>query len=236
MSANIYHKLMGLKTIIFGASGMVGRGVLLECLESVHIDSVLMVNRYSIGIKHPKLKEIIHGDFLNYSEIKNQLSGYHACFWTLGISAVGLNEEKYKVITYDYTLGAATLLAELNPGMTFCYVSGAGTDSTEKGRIMWARVKGRTENSLMNLPFKKTYMFRPGYIQPMKGIKSKTGWYNALYFVFKPLFPIFKFLATDAVTTTVDVGRAMICCAKESPEIKILTAKDINQFSLSLKK
>lgn len=227
---------MGLKAIIFGASGMVGRGVLFECLESVHIDSVLMVNRYTIGIKHPKLKELIHGDFLNYSEIKNQLSEYNACFWTLGISAIGLNEEKYKVITYDYTIGAAKLLAELNPGMTFCYVSGAGTDSTEKGRIMWARVKGKTENSLMHLPFKKAYMFRPGYIQPMKGIKSKTGWYNTLYIIFKPLFPIFKFLATDAVTTTVDVGQAMIFCAKECPEIKILTAKDINQFSLSLKK
>jgi hypothetical protein len=222
---------MGYKVIIFGASGMVGRGVLLECLEDERISAVTMVNRYAIGVEHEKLTELIHTDFLNYDAIKDSLSGIDACYWTLGISAVGLSEEKYRVITYDYTLTASKLLLELNPEMTFCYVSGTGTDSTEKGRQMWARVKGKTENDLMALSFKNSFMFRPGYIQPMKGIKSKTGWYNAMYVIFKPLYPLLKAMGPNSVTTTVLIGKAMINCLASPPTQQILHAKEINSLS-----
>lgn len=222
---------MKVRAIIFGASGMVGRGVLLECLESIDVEYVLMINRNSIEIEHPKLREIVHSDFLNLSDIKEDITGFNACFWTLGISAMGLSEEKYSLITYTYTLAAAKMLVELNPNMTFCYVSGVGTDSTEKGRIMWARIKGRTENELLSLPFKSAYMFRPGYIQPMKGVKSRTGWYNALYVIFKPLYPIMNALFPNSVTSTVRIGNAMINCVLLQPEKHILDAVDINSMA-----
>ena len=222
---------MGLKIIIFGASGMVGRGVLLECLESEQIERVLIVNRYDIGVKHEKLKQIIHSDFENYDSIQSEFEGYDACFWTLGISAVGLSEEKYTKITYDYTLTLAKILVKMNPDMTFTYVSGEGTDSTENGRQMWARVKGKTENDLLALGFKKAYMFRPGYIQPKKGVKSKTGWYNAMYVLFSWLYPLFKLLVPNMVVTTIDVGKAMIACATSGYEKNILRPKDINSLS-----
>lgn len=221
---------MKIRAIIFGASGMVGRGVLLECLESMNVEFVLMINRIPIGIEHPKLREIVHSDFLNLSDFKDDLTGFNACFWTLGISAMGLSEKEYNLITYTYTLFAARLLAALNSNMTFCYVSGAGTDSTEKGRIMWARIKGKTENELLSLPFNSAYMFRPGYIQPMKGVKSKTAWYNALYVVFKPLYPITNALFPNSVTTTVKIGSAMINCVLLQPEKHILNAVDINSM------
>ncbi len=220
-----------IKAIIFGASGMVGRGVLLECLASNDVESVLIVNRESIGINHAKLKEVIHKDFLDYNAIEEHLKGYNACFWTLGISAIGLSEEKYKLITYDFTLNAAETIIKLNPETTFCYVSGAGTDSTEKGKSMWARVKGKTENDIMKLPFKGSYMFRPGYIQPLRGVKSKTGWYNAVYVLFKWLYPLFKVISPNMVTTTVNLGKAMIVCALSSPDEKILHSKEVNQLA-----
>ncbi len=222
---------MSLKVIIFGASGMVGRGVLLECLESSEIEKVLMVNRYDIGVKHDKLKQIIHSDFENYSSIEEDLKGYDACFWTLGISAVGLSEEKYTKITYDYTLTLARLFYSKNPLMTFTYVSGEGTDSTENGRQMWARVKGKTENDLLALGFKRAYMFRPGYIQPKKGVKSKTGWYNVMYVLFSWLYPLFKAIGPNSVTTTIDIGQAMIRCAIDGYEKNILRPRDINSLS-----
>ena len=222
---------MKIKAIIFGASGMVGRGVLLECLDCGDVESVLIVNRESIGINHAKLKEVIHKDFLNYDAIEEQLKGFNACFWTLGISAIGLSEEKYKQITYDFTLKAAKTIIKLNPETTFCYVSGAGTDSTEKGRSMWARVKGKTENDIMKLPFKGSYVFRPGYIQPMRGVKSKTGWYNTMYVLFKWLYPLFKTLFPGMVTTTINFGKAMIKCAKDGYSQQILNSKDINSLS-----
>lgn len=219
---------MKVRAIIFGASGMVGRGVLMECLESTNVEYVLMINRNSIGIEHPKLKEIIHSDFLNLSDFKDDLTGFNACFWTLGISAMGLSEKEYNLITYTYTLSVAKLLAELNSNMTFCYVSGAGTDSTEKGRIMWARIKGKTENELLRLSFNSAYMFRPGYIQPLKGVKSRTAWYNALYVVFKPLYPVMNALFPNSVTDTVRIGLAMINCVLNQPEKSILNAAEIN--------
>ena len=221
---------MGKRIIIFGASGMVGRGILLECLDSNHVDSIVMVNRKSIGVQHEKLKEVIHSDFLDYSVIEDEMKNLDACFWPLGISAVGLCENKYTKITYDYTMAAAKKLKEFNPDLVFCYVSGVGTDSTEGGRQMWARVKGRTENDLIKL-FRKAYMFRPGYIQPKRGVKSKTGWYNAMYVFFSWLYPLFKLISPNSLTTTIDVGKAMIYCAVNKPDLQILTPKDINEFS-----
>ncbi len=171
---------------------MVGKGVLLECLDHPEVESVLVINRSSLGIEHEKLKEIVHNDFNDFSSIQDQLAGYNACFFCLGVSAVGMSEEKYRKITYDLTLQFAELLSSLNPDMIFNYVSGAGTDSSESGRQMWARVKGKTENDLLNLPFKKVYLFRPGVIIPRKNIKSKTTLYNIAYFVLKPILPIWK--------------------------------------------
>ena len=224
---------MGKRVIIFGASGMVGRGILIECLESDHIESVTMVNRKPINVKHDKLKEVIHSDFLNYSAIEEEMKGFDACFWPLGISAVGLSEEKYTVITHDYALAGAEVLKKYNPNLIFCYVSGVGTDSTEKGRQMWARVKGRTENDLIKM-FDKAYMFRPGYIQPKKGVKSRTGWYNAMYVFFSWLYPIFKAISPNSVTTTIDVGKSMISCAINGYDKKILLPGDINKLSSDL--
>lgn len=220
-----------LKIILFGATGMVGRGVLLECLNDERIEGILAVNRSSLKMEHSKYKEVVHQDFLNYEAVESDLKGYDACFFCLGVSAVGMSEENYTVVTHDYTLAAATKLKALNPEIKFTYVSGAGTDSSEKGRSMWARVKGRTENDLLKLGFRDAYMFRPGYIQPLKGVKSKTGWYNALYVVFKRLYPIFKILAPNSVTTTVNVGRAMIYTVVIGDEMKILESKDINRLA-----
>ena len=177
-----------MKVLILGSTGMVGKGVLLECLEDSDIKNILVLNRQSCNISHNKLKEIIHENFFDFSTIKEQLKGFNACFFCLGVSAAGLDEKKYSKITYDLTLGFAQIMLELNPNSIFCYVSGAGTDSSEKGRIMWARIKGKTENALLALPFKESYMFRPGYIQPLKGVKSKTGAYNVFYSIFKPFY------------------------------------------------
>ena len=161
---------MKIKAIITGSTGMVGKGVLLECLESPHVESVLVINRHSVDLKHEKLKEIIHTDFQDLSAIEEQLTGYNTCYFCLGVSAAGMSEKDYSRITYDLTLNFAQTLLKLNPELTFCYISGAGTDSSEKGRMMWARVKGKTENALLALPFKAAYMLRPAFIQPMKDI------------------------------------------------------------------
>src|SRR4051812_16331281 len=158
-----------MQIIIFGATGMVGQGVLRECLVDVGIDRVLVVNRSPSGVRNAKLTEITHGDFMDYSAIETQPTGFDACFFCLGVSSIGMSEERYRHLTYDLTLTAATVLARLNPQMTFVYVTGAGTDSTEQGSRMWARIKGKTENDLLKLPFKAAYMFRPGAIQPLHG-------------------------------------------------------------------
>jgi uncharacterized protein YbjT (DUF2867 family) len=179
-----------MKAIIFGATGMVGQGVLLECLDDPSVSSVLAVGRRTCGVTHPKLHEIVHSDFLDYSTIEEGLRGYDACFFCLGVSAAGMSEPDYHRLTFDVTLRAAETLARLNPTMTFCYVSGTGTDSSERGRSMWARVKGKTENHLMRVPFKATYMFRPGYIQPMRGVTSSTPLYRVAYAVLGPFYPV----------------------------------------------
>ncbi len=166
----------GMKVILFGASGMVGQGVLRECLVDPGVASVLSVGRGPTGQQHAKLREIVHGNFTDFSTIETELSGYDACFFCLGVSSLGMDAERYRHLTYDITMAAATTLARLNPGMVFTYVTGRGTDSTEQGSLMWARVKGKTENDLLKLPFKAAYMFRPAGIQPLHGVRSKTGW------------------------------------------------------------
>ncbi|MEP6567976.1 MAG: epimerase, partial [Mesorhizobium sp.] len=168
-----------MKVILFGATGMVGQGVLRECLLDPGVEAVLAIGRGPTGQHHAKLREIIHADFFNWSEIESQLTGFDGCFFCLGVSSIGMAEEKYRHLTYDLTMAAATTLARLNPGMTFTYVTGQGTDSTELGRVMWARIKGKTENDLRKLPFKAAYMFRPGGIQPLHGVRSKTAWVQA---------------------------------------------------------
>lgn len=220
-----------MKILIFGATGMVGQGVLRECLEDSRVESVLVVGRSSVRLTDPKIREILHVDFLDFKPIQSQLAGYDACFFCLGASAAGKSEDDYRRLTYDVTLAAAEALVAVNPNLTFCYVSGEGTDSTEHGRAMWARVKGRTENALLRMPFKAAYMFRPGYIQPLKGVRSKTGWYQAIYNIAGPLYPLLRRLVPRYVTTTVNVGRAMIDVAANGSSLKILTTKDINRVA-----
>jgi len=176
-----------MKVILFGATGMVGQGVLRECLRDVGVERVLAVGRSPTGLRDPRLVELFHDNFVDYRAIEPQLSGYDACFFCLGVSSVGMDEARYRHLTYDVTIAAATTLARLNPGMVFTYVTGRGTDSTERGSLMWARVKGKTENDLLKLPFKAAYMFRPAGIQPLHGVRSKTAWVQAIYVVAAPL-------------------------------------------------
>ena len=204
-----------MKVILFGATGMVGQGVLRECLLDPGVESVLAVGRSVTGQQHAKLHEIAQTDLFDLSAIEGKLSGYDACFFCLGISSVGMNEETYRRITYDLTIAVAKTLVRLNPAMTFVYVSGAGTDSTEHGRMMWARVKGKTENDLLRMPFKAAYMFRPGYVQLLHGIKTKTKWYAAFYALMGPLYPMWKRLFPKYVTNTECVGRAMLKVARQ---------------------
>lgn len=217
--------------IITGATGMVGKGILLECLDHDEINEVLVIGRNKIGIDHPKLKELIHKDFTNFSGLQNQLSGFDACFFCLGISAAGLKEEEYKRITCDFTLSLANTLLDLNPEITFNYVSGQGTDSTEKGRIMWARVKGKTENDLLNLGFKHAYMFRPGAIIPLRGIKSRTKSYQFIYDYFMWLVKLIKAISPNSVVNTTQIGLAMINSMLKGYNKKILKPKDIITLS-----
>jgi len=179
-----------MKVVLFGATGMVGQGVLRECLLEAEVETVLAVGRSPTGQRHAKLHEIVHNDFLDFSRIESQLAGYDACFFCLGVSSIGMSEEQYRRLTYDITLAAARTLAKLNPQMVFIYVTGRGTDSSERGKLMWARVKGKTENDLLKLPFKAAYMFRPAGIQPLHGIRSKTGWVQAIYVGTAPLLSV----------------------------------------------
>jgi len=194
---------------------MVGQGVLRECLLDPTVREVLSIGRSASGQQDPKLRGLIHADFLDYSAIESQLAGFDACFFCLGVSSAGLTEQQYTRSTYDFTLAAARALARLNPEMTFIYVSGMGTDSSERGRSMWARVKGKTENDLLRLPFKAVYMFRPGVIVPLHGVKSKTKLYRFFYAVLGPLLPLLSGRFPKYVTTTEQIGRAMIKVAKD---------------------
>jgi uncharacterized protein YbjT (DUF2867 family) len=219
-----------MKVILFGATGMVGQGVLRECLRDGDVESVLAVGRSPTGQRHPKLREILHDDFTDYAAIESQLAGYDACFFCLGVSSLGMSEERYRHLTYDITLAAATTLAGLNPQMVFVYVSGQGTDSTEQGRLMWARVKGKTENDLLKLPSKAAYMFRPAAIQPLHGIRSKTAWVQAIYVVTAPALSLLYRVAPKYVTTTEQMGRAMIKVAMQGYPKPVLENEDINRL------
>ena len=219
-----------MKVILFGGSGMVGQGVLRECLIDPGVEAVLSVGRSPLGVAHPKLRELLHKDFTDYSAIEPQLAGYDACFFTLGVSSIGMDAERYRHLTYDLTMTAARTMARLNPGMVFTYVTGRGTDSTEQGSLMWARVKGKTENDLLKLPFKAAYMFRPAGIQPLHGVRSKTGWINAVYAVTAPLLAVMVRATPDYMTTSERLGRAMIKVARDGYPRPILESADINTF------
>jgi uncharacterized protein YbjT (DUF2867 family) len=216
--------------VLFGATGMVGQGVLRECLLDPDVHRVLAIGRSTTGQQHPKLHELVRTDLFDFSDVEPQLSGFDACFFCLGVSVAGKTEEEYRRVTYDITLAAATTLAKLNPRMTFIYVSGSGTESTEHGRSMWARVKGSTENALLRLPFKAAYMFRPAGIQPMHGETSKTRFYRVFYVMARPLFPLLRRLFPRYVSTTEQIGRAMIAAARDGAPKAILETEDINQL------
>jgi len=222
------------RVAIFGASGMVGGGVLLECLDDPRVESVLVVGRRSCGVRHPKLTEVLHANFFDFAPIQARFAGLDACFFCLGVSAAGLSEAEYARQTFDLTLAAARSMVEAAQRLTFVYVSGVGTDSTERGRVMWARVKGRTENALLALPFAGAYMLRPGFIEPMRGVRSGTRLYRAFYVALGPLLPLLRRLFPRQITTTVAVGRAMIRLAESGDAKTILGTEDINRLAAGL--
>jgi len=217
------------KVIITGSTGMVGQGVLLECLDSTKIEKVLVINRNSLDMQHPKLDEVLLKDFQQIDNEKEKLKGYDACFHCMGVSSVGKTEEQYHELTFDISKSLVDVCYEVNPSMVFNYVSGEGTDSSEKGNTMWARVKGKTENYILNKGFADAYMFRPGAIIPEKGIKSKTSLYNTIYVILRPFFGLLKKLKN--ITTTTKMGQAMINTLSAQQALKHLENKDINKLA-----
>ncbi|SAL82952.1 nucleoside-diphosphate-sugar epimerase-like protein [Caballeronia choica] len=219
-----------MKVLLFGATGMVGQGVLRECLLDTDVTEVVTLGRTATGMRHAKLREIVHRDLFDYAPIEGELSGFDACFFCLGVSSFRMSEADYTRLTYDLTMAAARTLARLNPAMTFVYVTGAGSDSTEHGRSMWARVKGRTENALLRLPFKAAFMFRPGAIVPMHGVRSKTALYQTMYSLTRPVLPVLQRVFPNAIVTTEQVGRAMLAVAKRGAPAAILESRDIARY------
>ena len=215
-----------MRVLIFGATGMLGQGVLRECLLDPEVESVVTIGRAATGAQNPKLREIAHQDMESYADIEQQLTGFDACFFCLGVTSSGMNEADYTRLTYGFTLAAAEMLSRVKPGMTFIYISGSGTDSSEKGRSMWARVKGRTENALLRLPL-SAYMFRPGFIQPLDGIKSKTPSYRIFYNVLSPLMPLLRWAVPNQILTTREIGQAMLAVARRGYDKRVLETKDI---------
>lgn len=214
---------MNINAVILGATGMVGEGVLHVSLNNPNVESVLVIGRKSCGVQHPKLKELIHTDFFDLSCIENHLKGFNACYFCLGVSSLGMNEHDYTRTTYELTMHVAATLVRLNPEMTFCYISGEGTDSSEHGRTMWARVKGKTENELTKLPFKAVYNFRPGFIRPIKGMKRTLTFAKPL----GALYPVLKILLPYHVCTLEDLGNAMIAVTIKGYAKRIIGNKDI---------
>lgn len=221
-----------MKVLIFGATGMVGQGVLRECLQAEDVELAVTVGRSATGAENPKLREIVHEDLSSYTAIEGELAGFDACFFTLGVSSTGMKEADYERITFGLTMAAAETLSQLNPGMTFIYVSGSGTDSSERGRVMWARVKGRTENALLRLPL-KAFMFRPGLIEALDEIQSRTPLYRVLYRFFKPLLPLLRRTFPNQVVSTRDIGQAMLSVARHGYTKRILETKDIRRAAQS---
>ncbi|MEH7888856.1 NAD-dependent epimerase/dehydratase family protein [Elizabethkingia meningoseptica] len=218
---------MKLKVIITGATGMVGEGILQECINSPKVEKILLINRKPSGYTHPKIEELLHSNFSDISSVSEKIKGYNACFFCLGVSSVGMKEEQYTKVTYDLTLGFAKTLAEQNPDMTFCYVSGAGTDSTEKGSQMWARVKGKTENDLIKLPFKAVYNFRPAFMKPTKGAKNVKGFYKFI----DAVYPVFRAINSNYFLTLEEVGKAMINSSSQGYFKNTIEVKDIKKLS-----
>lgn len=216
-----------MRVIITGATGMVGKGVLLECLDHGQVSEVLTIGRSKVSVENSKLKQLIHEDFLDFRSIHDELKNYDAAFLCMGVSVAGLSEEQYRKLTYDYTLTLAKDLLELNPEMTLTYVSGQGTDSSEQGRSMWARVKGKTENDLLKLGFKQAYMYRPGAIIPLRGIKSRTRLYQFIYDYFMWLIKLMKKLSPNSIVNTTQIGLSMIKVSSTGFGKSILDPKDI---------
>jgi len=215
-----------MKVILFGSTGMVGQGVLRECLEDAGVDSILLVVRQPAGIASSKVEELVHADFFDWSGVEERFAGYDACFFCLGVSAVGKKEADYRRTTYDLTLGVAKMLEQVGSLRTFVYVSGAGTNAN--GRQMWARVKGSTENALLAMPFAQVFCFRPGYIQPLHGVRSKIGWYNGFYAALSWAYPLLRRVAGKFVTSSEEMGRAMISVARNGYPKKVLETMDIH--------
>jgi hypothetical protein len=216
-----------MKVIITGSTGMVGEGVLHVCLNDPLVEKVLVINRRSINISHPKLEEILHTNFFNITPIEEQLAGYDACFFCLGISSMGVDADEYYRVTHTLTMHVAETLVKYNPEMTFIYVSGQGTDSSEKGRSRWTRVKGKTENDLMELPFKQVYAYRPGFMKPIPGQKNSHRFYNYINWI----FPLGKKLFSEWFNTMEEVGLSMICITEEGSEEKIIAGKEISRLA-----
>jgi uncharacterized protein YbjT (DUF2867 family) len=223
-----------MKVILFGATGMIGQGALRECLLDPEVERVLAVGRSVTGQQHPKLVELVHSNLYDFEPIASLLEGYDTCLFCLGVSSSGMTEEAYRRVTHDIALAAARTLVDKNPGMTFIFVSGGGTDGTEQSKTMWARVKGQTENAIAKLPFKASFMFRPGFIQPLHGIKSKTASYRVMYAVAWPITPLLRVLFPKYVTTTERVGRAMLEVAKYGAPKQVLENGDINYIAIPL--
>jgi len=221
---------MKIRAIILGSTGMVGEGVLHVSLNHPEVESILVINRRPCGVGHEKLTEIIHQDFHDFSAIEDQLTGYNACYFCMGVSSIGMKEGEYRRITYDLTMHVANTLVKLNPDMSICYVSGVGTNSSEQGRSMWARIKGKTENDLMKMPFKAAFMYRPGYIQPIKGMKNTYKMYKVVW----PFYPILKTFFAKYVCSLNDLGLSMIHVVLDGNDNQVLENKDIVQTAQKL--
>ena len=222
-----------MNVVLFGATGMVGAGVLIECLDDPRVASVLVVGRRPCAVTHPKVRELIRSDLFDYGDVTDHLRNLDACFFCLGVSAAGMTEAAYHRVTHDLTIAAAESLLDSNPELTFCYVTGEGTDSTEGGRLMWARIKGRTENQLLRMS-QSAYMFRPGYIQPLRGVRSRSRLYRAMHAVVGPIYPLVQRLLAKHVTTTANVGRAMINVAAHGHTKHVLENPDINSMAVAV--
>jgi uncharacterized protein YbjT (DUF2867 family) len=219
-----------MNVLIFGATGMVGQGVLRECLLAPNVELVQTVGRTPVGVQNSKLRDLVHGNLFDLTRVENALSGFDACFFCLGVASTGMTEADYTRLTFDLTTTIAQTLVRLNPAMTFVYVSGSGTDSSEKGRMMWARVKGRTENALLRMPFRSAFMFRPGFIVPLHGIQSKTRMYRIFYSVLKPILPMLHRLFPRSILTTEELGQAMLKTVRQGAARRVLETGDIRDL------